>query len=373
MWDTRLAGRGRLRDLPRCVLLLSEAVMYSLIMLDRHAREQLRAMRHLPASTTLPRPATIEEQWLLDELLRQPDHISPLHWIGQHAGDVASRVTLLHAIVSIEGVAYGVQRARAAGWVIPEFEQALLGDLIGGENKGDQTLTKQGPLLEHDVVVEQFQQLRRRRGKVYEVIPTAPNERQQLFVDILQLGDGVDALEWLQRNRSKICARVALMHILEQCSPSRRQETGEQIAVLRPEAVLFVPPIASIVITEIISGTEGFSLLANVTTSADTAIAAPSDVHAVVVEWPGFDRVVDNLGQHYMLKDRRISTRWQDTLCREEITMTFYPAIAPDVEELTFTAISSFLQTIGMRPSQSPVLLQEQSYGRIVWRTKVPA
>src|SRR5215211_6474583 len=93
-------------------------------------REQLRALRHLPAETEFPRPNDPELVELLDELLGLPDDADPLAWLTEHRSELAARVELREQLDFIRAFPLGIGRTRALGRPSPEPLLTFLGELI---------------------------------------------------------------------------------------------------------------------------------------------------------------------------------------------------------------------------------------------------
>src|SRR5215212_693072 len=93
-------------------------------------REQLRALRHLPRETEVPRPDDPELDQLLDELLALRNDADPIAWLAEHRSRLAARVVLRDQLELIRAFAIGTGRAQAVGRPASETVLTFLGELI---------------------------------------------------------------------------------------------------------------------------------------------------------------------------------------------------------------------------------------------------
>lgn len=339
-------------------------------------REDLRALRHLPAGTWLPQPATQEERELLAELLRLPDDEDPLRWLPAERGPLMARVALWEMLQLLERRVVGLQRGVARrGWAIPEGEQAVFGDLLRLPPDAEPfALLNTDATPSPELLRSILKQLRTIRDAPPGTLPREParDEQQALLQALLQLPGEVDPLRWLQAEHSDAVAGATLGRLIEQCRPTRTAHIGALMRIRRPGRVVRIPRGVRIAIKELILGEEGFTLSASLRLTPPSAML-PIWGDRLMLAWSGFNRVVDDRGHHYLLRHYEMGVSTQLWWLRERLRMTFYPAVAPQATALSFTSSPAVLR-VSVIPRQTHRLLDlpDRTAGDLVWRVNVP-
>jgi len=93
------------------------------------------------------------------------------------------------------------------------------------------------------------------------------------------------------------------------------------------------------------------------------------ELAGVVPSWRGFDRVVDDLGYHYLVWATEAHGGPDLLGWKQEITLALYPAIVPEATELTFMAQPIVIEAQGHdRTEDRAITLPAQEVGDLVWR-----
>jgi len=93
--------------------------------------------------------------------------------------------------------------------------------------------------------------------------------------------------------------------------------------------------------------------------------------------WNGFERVTDDRGYRYLVQRAEWQAEahlqwWHRGWYRQRLRMTCYPAVAPGVTTLTFSALPVTLAyRLTGRPVE-PLQLPDESFGDLIWQAMVP-
>jgi len=343
--------------------------MISQALQEREWREHLRAMRHLPPGTVLPSPIDPDERQLLDELLGLPDDMAPLRWLIAERGQLAALIALRQTLWRLARRAEGVARARAEGRSISGDEVRALAPLASLRN------LSHDPLPDAATVRGTLQRLRAASDPHRLSAPPQQDEELGLLTAILQLPEGSDPLGWLAAERGDRVARVALRDVLGEALPPTFAPLGGSLARVRPRQTLSLRHDIRLFIDNLDFDQDGFAITIQVRFPLERA---PADERGWRLPfWPGFERVTDDRGYRYLIQRAEFQgeTRaqwWHRGWYRERLRMTCYPAVAPGVTTLTFSALPVTLAyCLTGRPVES-LQLPERSLGDLTWQATVP-
>jgi hypothetical protein len=351
--------------------------MMSRALQERRLREDLRALRHLPPGTNLPQPTHHLEQQLLTDLLRLSDEVDPIRWLQEERGLETARITLREKLRQIKIIVVGLRRARQAGSPILQNVEIMLGNLMRLPEDAEPFVqleqeTDASPEVLHSVL----HGLRTARGVPEGMLlpGLALAGQDQLLADLLALPDAVDPLRWLLTEHPDRTARITLSHLLAQCRPARTLQIGSNLRRQRVQEVLRDSETVRVIIEQLVFGRDGFQLAADIYLSTRGLAPSAAEEEAINLVWPGFDRVVDDLGHHYLVQ----SPEWQTGTYRpwwrrEQLRMVFYPAVAAAATELTFTARPMTLAVTNWPVPGHGFALPDCDAGELVWRVRVPA
>lgn len=314
-------------------------------------REQVRALRHLRPGTRLPNLNALLAQRLRDDLLRLSDERDPLGWLEEERGETIALLALCSAADLAAGLRRGWRRIER---LHADSDVPLFGRLLAsGEPPAALAswLEKVSGLAEARPLIETMANLRRECAVPSEESPwlsrVAPG-RRTLLADLLRLPERVDTLAWLRSARGGLCARLALEHLVGHSLPLLGLVTGGVAptgpsrsvrARGRTRGRLWVE-VDSIHLDRL-----GFAIQLRARFS--TLRPRPPESHLdSFVTWEGFDRVVDDHGNHYLVQvaERHVVKRpwpwagqWQ-----ERLTLVCWPSLG-DARELILQSLPAAL------------------------------
>lgn len=353
--------------------------MISHTLKERQLREDVLAMRHLPPGTQLRRSSNETLEHLFADLLRLPDEVDPLLWLQRERGSVAARIALWLELLDIRKTTQEIRRGAQEGWPLRRGEVAVLGELL--ELADDKSLFAQlesTAVPSPDTLVAVLRQLRTLRGVREEEQPppgNSTNDRWNLLAELMRLPDSIDVLHWLQTEQSAAAVRVVAEEVLEQHRPPRTLLVGPIRQALYRSQALRGPHGVRVTVEELAFGRSGFRFSADIRLSErGMALTPEAKRDEVIFLWQGFDRVVDDLGNHYLVQHRVLNAGtgflcWQ----QEKLHMAFYPAVAPSTGKLTFVASPMTFAVIHHVLREGRVrLLPDHNAGDLTWHVTVP-
>jgi hypothetical protein len=350
--------------------------MMSSTLRERRLREDVRAMRHLPPGTPLRHPSDPWARALLDDLLALSDDVDPLRWMLDQRESLVACIALEAGLRYLRHATDGFRAVAETGEPIREEYRVLLGSLVTLPDTVPPIaeLERESP-LSPERLVRLFRQVQALQGGTVEsaVHVHDPDDLLGLMLDLLALPVAVDPLRWLSKERGAVAARIALSETLEVFRPVHTLDVGAVVAARRASHVACTPRGVHMSIAELVFGQSGFRFAANVWLSTGTPALRSADDSRVVPLWPGFDRVVDDRTNHYLLKHIHVGTGgyilgWR----REHLRMAFYPAVSPAAKLLAFASYPMTLGLIRAVPRGGGVeLLPDRDIGNITWEVAV--
>jgi len=343
--------------------------MISQALEERQWREHLRTMRHLPPGTVLSGLSDPDERQLLDELLGLPDDVAPLRWLMTERGRLAAPIALRQMLRSLGRTAEGVARALAEGRSVPEDERRELAPLAPLRHLGRDSLP------DAETVRETLQVLRAASDPHQLPPPAQHDERLSLLTELLQLPEGSDPLHWLAAERGALVARVALRDVLHEALPPALRPLGGPLARLRPRQPLHLGGNIRASIERLEFGRDGFAITIRLRSPMERTPTSGQGWRLPF--WNGFERVTDDRGYRYLVQRAEWQAEahlqwWHRGWYRQRLRMTCYPAVAPGVTTLTFSALPVTLAyRLTGRPVE-PLQLPDESFGDLIWQAMVP-
>ena len=220
-----------------------------------------------------------------------------------------------------------------------------------------------------------FRQLWTLRGDVAIPVdmPQAANPPERLLLELLALPESREPLRWLLEERADAIARIALKHLLDESRPALESGVGRVVERHSLRQSLQAPAGVRVVVRELTFGTEGFTVTADVRIF-EPGLGPPRERGWITSDiWPGFDRVVDDQGHHYLVRYAERSAgghlRWWT---RESLAMAFFPSVASSASDLTFTASPMTLGVLMSRIGGHLRLLPDRDIGDLNWRVAAP-
>ena len=126
---------------------------------------------------------------------------------------------------------------------------------------------------------------------------------------------------------------------------------------------------------DVVFGTEGISIASEVHVFGGD-LPRPSNVDLLLMTWRGFAHVVDDVGHRYLMQDEIIHTGPRADRSEGRLRKAFFPAVAADAEQLTFSSPPTTLRVEGMRLGAPPritrVSMPGVAVGEVVWHVKIP-
>ncbi len=298
---------------------------------------------------------------MLAELIDLPDDAAPLRWLMAERGHVAALIALQQVLQSVGGSAAGLRRNIAQGWA--------------GADEGGyvRLLARVEPLVRlADGPAPGADQLREALEAVRAQVPPPPADAEdlQLLGELLRPPAGTDPLRWLAVERGEVAARIALRVVLQASRPPALLPLGRQLARRRLRQKIRLPNGLRVAVEELVLGAGAFALTIHIRFAWKSL---PDGGGWLLPSWAGFDRVVDDLGYHYLVDqaDQRAGThlRWW---YRQRLRMVCYPAVATTATTLTFSALPATLTFLRSRPAAPPLPLPDEPLGDVTWQVAIP-
>lgn len=343
---------------------------------DKRLVERLRALRHLPPSTSLPQISSKEDQQLLQDLLQLSDEIDVLSWLHHNLERNVAKIALRIALGQIATMCRDIHAA-SSRIEIPNYYQQMFGGLL--ELTEDTLPIRQlDNLEENDSSEDLLRQVLRQLQSVYQKSPTqslsfqARDEREQVLADLLRLPQDEDSLSWLEKTHAVFATRLVLSHLLARFSVTHGSlttlPTVRTIKVrkhFRPFAAVDVE------IEHLTLKPTGFLVQACVTISP-RRLPLPENTVPSSFIWSGFERVVDNFGSHYLTWVENLRSggthfhRYQ-----EQLTMAFYPAVAENNSRLAFSSQPMLLEARTVSPAGRLLPLPDMAGENLLWQVSL--
>lgn len=338
---------------------------------NRRFTERLRTLRRLPPGTLLPVPGAREDKYLLKALLRVPDNIDVFSYIRENLSKSVLRIALRILTVQICNLYKDIVIASSRG-AIDDYYGQMLGGFL--EHPEDILLFNRLYELENSDDSEKvLSNLIQEIQSLYNKAPTlsafqARTERDQIFADLLRLTEDVDPLDWLKRTHEVFAIKLVLSHLLGRFSTMRGSlVTLPNVDVIKIDEVFRPHPAVRVRIDEIIFKTEGFLVQAYIDILPDRLLSGKIPIPSLFV-WKGFERVVDNIGYHYLTWPEEIhSGNSSFHKYQEQLLMGFYPAVAEDSIALTFLSQPMILETSAFVQEGRIRQLSEIAVGNLNW------
>jgi hypothetical protein len=339
-------------------------------------RTQLQAMRHLPPGTTFPQPTNNKLRQLLEDLLSLPEEIDPFAWAQKERGNLIAELAFRFSLGQFIRMNRQYQHIAATS---PQRTLSLGALLItpADEPFWSQWAEEALDAIPLDRLLTAFSQLRERhqsQPQTTRMNPTGSNY-QQLLSNLMDLPPTVDTMQWLQDESGRVTTALVLSNMLSQCRPSHGfLQSGVTLRQWYPRETALSTPEIQINVNEVTLKENGFALQVEISFSAQSLPWRAGEEGKLSLFWSGFDRVVDNLGYHYLvIFDEGESSSPRFGWYRERLSLACYPAIVPQATELTCSAepIIVTVQSLSS-PEHRPILLPNLSFGNFSWRVSLP-
>ncbi len=338
-------------------------------------RTQLQAMRHLPPGTTLLQPTNDKLRRLLEEMLSLPEETDPFAWAQEERGNLIAELAFRFS--SGQLIRINQQYRHLAG---DSAQRPPLGTLLlspADEPFWSQWTEEAIDAIPLDLLLTAFSHLRERhqsQPQTTRMNPTGSNY-QQLLINLVDLPPTVDTMHWLQNEYGRVTTTLVLSNMLSQCRPPhgflRSAVTSHQ---WHPRETALSTPEIQIKVSEVTLKENGFALRMEIRFSAQSLPWQAGEEGKLSLFWSGFDRVVDNLGYHYLVffNEGESSSPRSGWYC-EKLSLACYPTMAPQATELTCSAepIIVTVQSLSS-PEHRPIPLPNLSFGNFFWRVSVP-
>jgi hypothetical protein len=342
--------------------------------LDRRLVGRLRALRHLPPDTALPQIAAKADQRLLDDLLHLPEDVDVLAWLHTDAKRRVSTIALRLALQEIDHSCHS--RVKSSREEISEYTHQLLGGLLdlpeadlpfyqlemGEENDDGEDALRH---LFHKM------QLLRRSDTTISPYFQGNHERDQFFVDLVQLPPGGDPLWWLENTRAVFARQFVLSHLLNRFRMYESLATQPELRTIRVNKCFHPSPFVTVKIEHVTVKSGGLLVKAELTffpkkLSSNTYYPHPGTVYS----WEGFERAVDTAGYHYLTWFQQMSSGTASFRShKQQLTMACYPALAEGSTEITFSSQPMMIEANTAYKLGGPrIRLPDIVAGDLLWR-----
>jgi hypothetical protein len=351
---------------------------------ERQMVERAHALRHLPPDTRQPKSDFQPDRDLLTGLLNLEDASNPLEWLEESHGELAAQVLLWTALDCIRSFVKSIRLTDLAGARVSAVGHLqLLANLLDLSEDVESLRklanthpTTVSPELLRSVLQE-IRSLRREtsplpaaRAGSDELIPIQP-----LLVDLFQLAEVTNPLQWIQDERSHLAAVATLYHVQNQARPPHPMFLGPENKIEHPEKVYSLNKRLSaeglsLVLREVVLGKTSFTLRLQ-TRIPERMLRIPFMPGRQIV-WEGIDRVVDNLGYHYVVWHHLFEGRTHWRAFDMSLLLVCYPAIAPAANEITFSSDHMAVLVIGRGDGEQTRRTFHQIYlGDLTWRVRI--
>ena len=340
---------------------------------DQRLLERLHALRHLPPNTSLPRITVRADQRLLGDLLRLPKNMDVLAWLHTKAKRRVSTIALRLALQEIGSTCRSL--AKSSREEIDEYHYHLLGGLL---NLPEADLPfHQLKMVEENNNIEDllrhlFYQIQLLRWRDINLSPffQAKHERDQFFIDLMQLPLGSDPLWWLENKYATFIRQLVLSHLLDRFHQYTSLETQPELRTIRVNKSFHPSPFVTVKIEHVTVKAAGLLVKAELTFFPKKLSHNTDPSHpATVYSWKGFERAVDPTGYHYLTWFQQMSL---DTAsphsCKEQLTMACYPALAEGSTEITFSSQPMMIEVDTAHKQEGPCIrLPDIVAGNLHW------
>jgi hypothetical protein len=341
---------------------------------DQRLLERLRALRHLPPNTSLPQITAKTDQRLLRDLLRLPKDMDVLVWLHTKAKRRASTIALRLALQEISHSCYSL--AKSSREEISEYHHQLLGGLLNLP-EADLPFHQLKMVEEYDNTEELLRnlfhqtQLLRRRDTTLSPSFQMNHERDQFFVDLMNLPLGSDPLWWLENARAVFMRQFVLSHLLNRFCRSASLAGQPELRTISVNKSFRPSPFVTITIEHVTVKEAGLLVKAELTFFPKKLSHNPPYPHpATVYSWEGFERAVDSVGYHYLTSWQQMSSGTASPhSCKEQLIMTCYPALAEGSTEITFSSQPMMIEADTAYELGGPrIRLPDIVAGDLLWR-----
>jgi hypothetical protein len=161
----------------------------------------------------------------------------------------------------------------------------------------------------------------------------------RLVGQLLWLPEADDPLVWLKEVAPQQAAIEALTWVLAQARPPRTIKIGKPRLIYSLATTVRTGRL-TVTGRELVLGESGIVLTVDYNVVAANGLSWPQGTRAVAA-WVGFDTVMDNNGYQYLRLDhlsRSDASPDPPNGSRGTCVTAFYPALAPDTRNLTFSA-----------------------------------
>lgn len=338
---------------------------------NRRFTERLRALRHLPPNTLLPQVMAKEDKDLFEVLLRLPEDTDVFSWLQVHSSRNITKIALRILTVQICNLYKDIVIA-SSRVSIDDYYRHMLGGFL--EQPEDILTFSRLDALENESDSENLlRYLLQQMQSLYKKVPNlsafqARNERDQILADLLRLSENVDPIDWLKRKHEIFAIKLVLSHLLGRFSVIHGSLTTlPTVDVIKIGKVFRPLPAIRVRIEKIIFKTLGFLVQASIDISPSRLSLSEEPPPSLFV-WQGFERVVDNIGYHYLTWPEEIhSGNRSFHKYQEQLTMAFYPSVAENSTKLTFLSQPMILETSAFSRKGHLLQLSEFAGGDLIW------
>lgn len=336
--------------------------------------KQIRALSQLPPSTRLPRPPD-DEHVLLDALLLEEN---PMEWLKQTSSAFIARVVLWRALKDLQIYLQGSYRAWQTQQIYPKAYIQQFGKLLDIPETVKEIFRLLNDTRPTNVSLETLETVLQmvrpyyQAGEFQEDINYFDNKYLSLLVELLNLPEYVDKIQWIMEKYADFAAIETIRYLLSQVTPAYTSLSQPFVKVLH-QHVSASTNGHQVILSEVAIGQHGFALTLQ-TKVPKALFQLPKGVVLAGMRWGAAEDVCDNQGHYYlvcyelenhMVRGRTISMNMQ-LLC--------YPSINPDATQITVTMDKICFIGIGIQPRQKVQHHLEyvlQLGSRLVWNVDV--
>ena len=303
----------------------------------RQATEYIRAMRCLPPGASLPTPEADTERELLQDLIGLDDDIDCIHWLMDFREEIASRLAfraILNAGFTFSRTACDLP---AMGGRLPASQLLRSpAELDQPSLTGDDSISQRAL----EAACRQLRGLRVRPFPLRDRVDAGGDELVDVLISLLYLPENSPPLIWLMSQHAELAARLALRELVKSLRMREPAEIGGQTSIpVARDARAGVPGL-EIHLLKLGLGDRGLRLSARAEIFLP-AVPLLQECRRMLVMWPGFDRLEDDLGYRYLLWSSNVGTTGSPRGKDWQVghwEAYFYPRVAPMASTLIFSS-----------------------------------
>lgn len=338
----------------------------------------IKAMRHLPPGTRLPKYPHKLENEILMEILGLNDEIDLIKWTTDKYKRLAARVLLWDGLSYLRDTLLGMNSARQSGQDLLSPTQQWLNILLDLPEGQIETLFEllldTNPLTVADdiltTVLQGLQNLYAGRDEVNRL--NADNDLFDFMHRMLHIRASADPIQYIELNFQHLASVQTLRYLIAQLQIPPSQWTGKSLKTYKHQLQLNAAGIA-VTLQEVALYPIGFTLTLSAHIPKNLIPQSPMFRY---ISWEGIESISDNLGSSYMIWYRLPQGKGLSLRYDQNLQLLCYPTLTPLVADLTLQSTQMAMLFMGSSAEGHGIkVLKTLDLGDLKWnfRLSVPA